>query len=301
MDATTTPITVQMNAKVVLFDMDGTLIDSSPAVTAAWQLLKATGYDFLDLPHILASAHGYRTIDALRKWCMIDDEVLLRKEVVRFEEAILSNASNTDGGGIIALPGVKDLLHAIQADRPDENQGWTTHFYASRALPAAGLKTPLNFVTAESVNQGKPAPDPYLLGARLSGVDPRQCIVVEDAPTGIRSGKAAGCLVLATCTSHTRAALEKENPDFLVGDLSHVTASRTPDGGVSLFITQPTGRAYPESAAPTPVDTPLSTPPMSRTVSGGDLAWQTKFDVERGETWLDDDGALSGVRAQGAF
>ncbi|KIY53660.1 hypothetical protein FISHEDRAFT_32859 [Fistulina hepatica ATCC 64428] len=160
-----------MNAKVVLFEsvlshpslsslintlysMDGTLIDSSPAVTAAWQLLKATGYDFLDLPHILASAHGYRTINALRKWCNIQNDVLLRKEVVRFEEAILSNASNTDGGGIVALPGIKNLLHAIQADRPDENQGWSvctssTHFYASHALPAAGLKTPLNFVTAE--------------------------------------------------------------------------------------------------------------------------------------------------------
>ncbi len=177
--------------------MDGTLIDSSPAVTAAWNLLKNTGYDFLDLPHILASAHGYRTIDALRKWCKINDEELLKKEVVRFEEAILSNASKAEGGGIIALPGVKKLLSGIQGGRPDEDQAWSvctscksfhsllslhiayrslaTFFYASKALPAAGLPTPVRFVTAESVQHGKPAPDPYLLGAKLNKVEPKTC------------------------------------------------------------------------------------------------------------------------------
>lgn len=179
--------------------MDGTLIDSSPAVTAAWNLLKNTGYEFLDLPDILASAHGYRTIDALRKWCKISDEELLKKEVVRFEEAILSNASKAEGGGIIALPGVKDLLTAIQGGRPDEDQGWSvctsceirlapisftmltsrsaTHFYASKALPAAGLPTPIHFVTAESVQNGKPAPDPYLLGAKLNAVPSEKCMI----------------------------------------------------------------------------------------------------------------------------
>lgn len=105
--------------------MDGTLIDSSPAVTAAWNLLKNTGYDFLDLPHILASAHGYRTVDALRKWCKIEDEDLLAKEVVRFEEAILENASKADGSGIIALPGVAQLLDDIQDKQHEDKQGWS--------------------------------------------------------------------------------------------------------------------------------------------------------------------------------
>ena len=116
----------------------------------------------------------------LRKWCKIKDEELLKKEVVRFENAILENASKAEGGGIIALPGVKDLLLQIQGGRTEDEQGWSvctssTHFYASRALPAAGLFIPKNFVTAESVSNGKPAPDPYLLGAKLSGVDPKDC------------------------------------------------------------------------------------------------------------------------------
>ncbi|EEB90807.1 hypothetical protein MPER_10940 [Moniliophthora perniciosa FA553] len=279
------PLTVQVEAKAVLFDMDGTLIDSSGAVTAAWNLLKETGYDFLDLDDILASAHGYRTIDALRKWCKIKDEDLLKKEVQRFEEAILSNASKAEGGGIVALPGVKGLLGGIQGFFPP-----ATFFYASKALPAAGLKTPINFVTAESVEKGKPAPDPYLLGAKLSNAPPETCIVVEDAPTGIRAGKAAGCMVLATCTSHKRAALEKEEPDFLVDDLSYVTASRNLDGTVTLYITQPTGRSYPDSAIPTPADTPLHTPAISRAASTDSLYW-------RGASKADDYGALSSAKA----
>ncbi|KAK7050883.1 DL-glycerol-3-phosphatase [Paramarasmius palmivorus] len=293
------PLTVQVEANAILFDMDGTLIDSSGAVTAAWNLLKETGYEFLDLDDILASAHGYRTIDALRKWCKITDEELLKKEVQRFEEAILSNASKAEGGGIVALPGVKSLLGGIQGGRDDKNQGWSvctssTFFYASKALPAAGLKTPVNFVTAESVEKGKPAPDPYLLGAKLSDVPPETCIVVEDAPTGIRAGKAAGCLVLATCTSHKRAALEKEEPDFLVDDLSFVTASRNLDGTVTLYITQPSGRSYPDSAVPTPADTPLHTPVLSRAASTESLQW-------RGASKADDYGALPGAKAQHAF
>ncbi|PBK85761.1 HAD-like protein [Armillaria gallica] len=278
---TSSPVsTVLMKTKAVLFDMDGTLIDSSPAVTAAWNLLKSTGYDFLDLDDILRSAHGYRTIDALRKWCKITDEEKLKSEVVRFEEAILANASKP-GGGIIALPGVKKLLDGIQGGRPDEDQGWSvctssTTFYASKALPAAGLRIPNHFVTAESVKQGKPAPDPYLLGAKLNEIAPSDCIVVEDAPTGIRSGKAAGCFVLATCTSHTRESLEKEHPHFLVEDLSHVRPHRNEDGSISLLITQPPGRDYPDSAIPTPEDTPLHTPTLSREAS------QTDFHMDKG-------------------
>lgn len=108
--------------------MDGTLIDSSPAVVVAWETMKET-YTFLDLPHILRSAHGYRTVDALRKWCLIEDKELLAKEVVRFEEAILAAAkARSEGGedGIVALPGVKNLLRQIGEGTEQRNgaEGW---------------------------------------------------------------------------------------------------------------------------------------------------------------------------------
>jgi beta-phosphoglucomutase-like phosphatase (HAD superfamily) len=95
-----------------------------------------------------------------------------------------------------------------------------TFFYASKAIPTAGLTTPKVFVTADSVTRGKPFPDPYLLGAKGCEASIFESLVVEDAPTGIRSGKASGARVLATCTSHTAEELEKERPDFLVEDLS---------------------------------------------------------------------------------
>ena len=80
-----------------------------------------------------------------------------------------------------------------------------------------------------------------------------------------------------------------------------VTAQRNADGTVSLFIRQPAGRSYPDSAVPTPADTPLHTPALSRAGSAESLAWRAKVDAERGETKADDYGALPGAKAQHAF
>jgi glycerol 3-phosphatase-1 len=178
----------------------------------------------------LLAAHGMRTIDVLRKWCKITDPKLLESEVLRFETAILNAAQSaaiSGGQGIETLPGVAKLLDQLSSEKESRGgrEGWavctsSTFFYASKALPIAQLTTPKVFVTAESVTNGKPAPDPYLMGARGCKASPFSSLVVEDAPTGIKAGKAAGSMVLATCTSHTAEQLEKEKPDFLVTDLS---------------------------------------------------------------------------------
>ena len=64
------------------------------------------------------------------------------------------------------------------------------------------------------------SPDPYIKGAEFCGVDPKRCLVIEDAPSGIASGRAAGCKTLALITSHSREAVENAKPDFLVHNLS---------------------------------------------------------------------------------
>lgn len=114
-----------------------------------------------------------------------------------------------------------------------------TRAYAQKALAAAGIAPPEIFVAAEDVQQGKPAyaalrnsfmsnlltplvdrPDPYLLGAKFCGVDPARCLVVEDAPAGIKSGQAAGCKTLGVITSHTREQIEAAKPTYLVKNLA---------------------------------------------------------------------------------
>jgi len=97
-------------------------------------------------------------------------------------------------------------------------------------LRIAGIPIPSVCVTAEDVERGKPFPDPYLLGAKLCGVEPTSCLVVEDTPAGIASGRAAGCKTLGVVTSHTRDAMEKANPDYLVTNLTSVSVKLCPDG-----------------------------------------------------------------------
>ena len=94
-----------------------------------------------------------------------------------------------------------------------------TRAYATQALQIAGIPHPKNFIAAEDVNNGKPAPDPYLEGAKLCGKDPKKCLVVEDAPAGIAAGLAAGSKTLAVITSHTGEQMRKEGTTYLVKNL----------------------------------------------------------------------------------
>lgn len=116
-----------------------------------------------------------------------------------------------------------------------------TRIYATSALSSAGVPMPDVFVTSEDVVRGKPDPDPYLLGAQKCGIKPENCqwcflhpfkhhrpitlffpsgVVFEDAPSGIRSGRAAGCKTIALLTTHSRQQIEAAQPDFIVKDLS---------------------------------------------------------------------------------
>lgn len=119
MTPATDPHIVTINIESVLFDMDGTLINSSPAVVKAWELFAQT-YP-LDLDDILHSAHGMRTIDVLKRWCGITDPETLQKEVIRFESKILESAEEmaqkTGKSGIEVLPGVASLLDSLSEEK----------------------------------------------------------------------------------------------------------------------------------------------------------------------------------------
>ncbi|TFK55441.1 HAD-like protein [Heliocybe sulcata] len=225
--------------EAVLFDMDGTLVDSTAGVVGAWETF-AEKYPGLNVTEILNTAHGVRTVENLERYCGITDPDILEKEATRFEKEIVNSSKKNGRQGIVMLPGVREIMQELEPGRSLPKPCWTictsaTREYASAALQITGVPVPEVFVAAEDVTQGKPAPDPYLLGAQKAGADPAKCLVVEDAPSGIRSGQAAGCKTLALITSHTRDQMEACKPDYLVPNLSAVTMKRV-EGGVEVTI-----------------------------------------------------------------
>jgi beta-phosphoglucomutase-like phosphatase (HAD superfamily)/fucose permease len=177
----------------VISDLDGVLIDSSAPTVRSWQ--KWGERHGLDGPAIQAGNHG-RPARAV-----IAEHV--EEHHVEADATMLAHAETTDTDGVVAMPGAGDVLAlpvvAIATS--------CTAPLARARLAAAGLPEPDVLVTADQVEHGKPAPDPYLLAAERLGVDPAACVVLEDAPAGIAAGRAAGMTVWAVTTTHEAAEL----------------------------------------------------------------------------------------------
>ena len=99
---------------------------------------------------------------------------------------------------------------------------------------SAGISMPQSFISADDVTNGKPHPEPYEMGARVLGFKPSECLVIEDAPAGIKAGKAAGCRVLAVLSSHSAAELT--DADWIVPSLKHVTAVPSENGTITIRL-----------------------------------------------------------------
>ncbi|WP_394546965.1 sugar phosphatase [Pantoea ananatis] len=174
-----------------LFDLDGTLVDSLPAVERAWSNWGARHGIAAD--EILNFIHGKQAITSLRHFMAGQSEAAIQAEFLALEK---TEAEDTDG--VRALPGAKALLtqlNALQIPWAIVTSGSVPVAHARHK--AAGLPQPAVFITAEQVAKGKPEPDPYLLGAERLKLSPADCVVVEDAPAGVIAGLAAGCAVIA--------------------------------------------------------------------------------------------------------
>ena len=198
----------------VLFDMDGTLIDSTPSVVRAWTTwAKEFGVD----PHVLQGNHGVPAVQIIAAVLPPDMVAEALARIVELEVA--------DVDGILTLPGAEHALEVL-ADRSAIVTS-CTRVLAHARIAASGLVAPAEVVTVDDVTRGKPDPAPYLLGAQRMGADPARCLVVEDAPSGLASGKAAGCATLAVTTTtpaHELAA------DAVVVSLADVRFTVSPDG-----------------------------------------------------------------------
>jgi mannitol-1-/sugar-/sorbitol-6-phosphatase len=192
----------------VLFDLDGVLVDSTRSVERQWRLwAQERGQD---PEEILEMAHGRRTIEVIR-W--LAPHLDIEAEVRRVEKR---EAEDTDG--VEVMPGAAALLAAIPESRWAVVTSGTTHLATSR-LRHAKLPIPKVLVSADEVREGKPHPEPYLLGARLLGFPPGECLVIEDAPAGIEAAHAAGMKAIGLTSTFSASDLKA---DLVVRDLRHV-------------------------------------------------------------------------------
>jgi sugar-phosphatase len=209
----------------VLFDLDGVLVDSTPAVARVWAgWARAHGFD---PDEVVKKAHGRPSIATIRELLPDADHAAEDREVERREIA--------DIEGVVPLPGAMELLQALPLER------WAIVTSCTRPLAgvrirAAGLPKPRYLVTSTDVKHGKPDPEPYLKGAQLLDVSASECIVIEDAPAGIQAGKAAGARVVALRTTASDAELQQAGADWIVDDCAKLFLDSWPASEEFLLI-----------------------------------------------------------------
>ena len=179
--------------------MDGVLISSIGSVVRCWQR-------WCKLYHVPNAGefhvpHGTRAIDIVRMLKPEFDEAQVAEGLHVIEEMEIADTAD-----LTVLPGVKALLASLPPER------WVIVTSATRRLligrlEAAGLPVPARFVSGDMVVHGKPDPEPYRRGAELLGLSPAECIVVEDAPSGVGAGIAAGSRVLGVLGTHSAEKL----------------------------------------------------------------------------------------------
>ena len=201
----------QITCKGLLFDMDGVLVDSTPAVARVWArwALKHN----IDPDYAVLHAHGRTSLTSIQELLPDADPSVQLAENDWMERAEIEDVED-----VIALPGAKELISTVP---PSQFAIVTsaTRALAEVRLRAAGLWQPIrHLVTASDITNSKPDPEPYLKGAASLHFHPQFCVVVEDAPSGTRSGKAAGARVLALRTTTADGDLLAAGADWIVND-----------------------------------------------------------------------------------
>jgi len=205
----------------ILFDLDGTLVDSAGSVERSWrQLAERIGRPWPEVqPHI----HG---VPVAQVMAMLDPDMPAER-VAEIRDFMVESESS-DTVGVVAQPGAAEVLAALPPERVAIVTSGGVRLSSAR-ISAAGLLRPAVVVTSEDVSVGKPDPAPFLMGAQKLGFPPERCLVVEDAPAGVLSAKAAGCQVIGVLTTHS--ALDAPS----VTSLDQVTFTPV-DGGIEVTI-----------------------------------------------------------------
>ena len=215
-------LSMVLHVRGILFDIDGTLVDSTTAVERSWRTW-AREYH-VDADEVLRVCHGRRTEDVVAQFVSSQHRAAAVARELALELADLD--------GVAALPGSRRVLDALPLGR------WAAVTSGERSLmtarlAAARLPVPQTLISAEDVSTGKPSPEGYLKAAVALGLEASQCLVVEDAPAGVSAGCGAGARVLAVTMTHQ--AVELAAADVVVSDLSCASVEVT-DHGVAVHI-----------------------------------------------------------------
>ena len=222
---------VEVSCRGLLFDLDGVLVDSTPAVARVWTRWALE--HGLDPEATVRLAHGRPSITTIGE--------LLPHADAETENGKVEQGEIEDLEGLIPLPGTRELLNSLPADL------WAivtscTRRLAETRIKAAGLPIPERMITSSDIKFGKPNPEPYLKGAALLGVPAEDCAVFEDAPAGIRAGKAAGATVIAFTTTAPEPELDAAGADFVLPGFRALTLlSSNGSGPIRLGLSLPTG------------------------------------------------------------
>jgi sugar-phosphatase len=208
---------VRVVTQGILFDMDGVLVSSIGSVVRCWRRWA----ELYDIPNaeIYEVPHGQRAIDIVK---------ILRPDIDPEEGLrVIEDMEMEDTADLVVLPGVKALLESLPPER------WAIVTSATRRLllgrlKAAGLPLPERIISGDMVERGKPDPEPYRRGAALLGFRPEECVVVEDAPSGLGAGVAAGCRVLGVLGTHSIEELE--GASWIVPSLEKLAVASNADG-----------------------------------------------------------------------
>jgi mannitol-1-/sugar-/sorbitol-6-phosphatase len=203
----------------ILLDLDGVLVDSTRSVEREW---RAWAHEHgVDGDKLMALGHGVRAVEMIRAVAPhLDAEA---------EARILERREASDD--VTVMPGAAELLRTIPAGRWGVVTSGIRRL-ASGRLQLVGIPVPRVLVAADEVINGKPHPEPYLKGAELMGVTPEECLVIEDAPAGIRSAQAAGMKVIALASTYPASALGEADVVIQKLDQIHVA----PDGEGKLIV-----------------------------------------------------------------
>jgi sugar-phosphatase len=211
------------SCSAILFDLDGVLVDSTGAVDREWRLwARRKG---VDGDAVMAIAHGVRTIEVIRRVAPHLDAVAEAWEI--------ENEEASDQQGVRVMPGAAALVNSI----PEGQWGVVTsgtRLLASARLRFCGLPVPKVLVTADDVANGKPHPEPYLKGAERLGFEPADCLVIEDAPAGIRSARTGGFKVVGITSTYPAPKLEEATA--VVAQLSQIQVSRNGSSKLSISV-----------------------------------------------------------------